>query len=132
MRTLQSLWGVMVCGAIFLGLNILAHRKINPSIDFWSFLAAPVGAAVTWFLFMVVLYFAFPPNTDPSKHDYGILPLLGFIAILVIPIYIACALLGAYWETTGWGLLGRFGFGAVLCLIPVAVVSVGVYVITRY
>lgn len=124
-----ALLTLLVVVPIFIATNWYPYKLVSTKIRFWPYVAFPCGAAAPWLLLVLILYFKFPPNPDPSKEDFGILPLLGFLVLFTVPIYYGAMAIGSMAFLEEATVLRRFLMSAFFVSILLAPLVTAVYFI---
>jgi hypothetical protein len=120
------IWGFIIFLSFFLGLNKAAHYFTKQEMNFWTYMAFPVGAIIPWFVMIGILLWIYPGGTDPATGQTGFLPLAGYAAVFSIPIYVIATGIGSFTFTTEATVMTRFFMGTT---ITSSILTVGALVI---
>lgn len=111
----------------FLGLNKVSHHFTRPEMNFWTYMAFPLGAVIPWFVMIGILLWMYPGGTDPATGQTGFLPLAGYAAIFSIPIYAVATVIGSYTFMTDATFTSRLTAGAGIASSLLAILALSIF-----
>lgn len=124
-------FGFLIFIGFFLGLNKASHHFTRPEMNFWTYIAFPVGAVIPWFVTIAILLLIFPGGTDPSTGQTGFLPLAGYAAIFAIPIYVVASVIGSFAFLTGATILSRLFAGAGITSSLIVLLAITIFTLNK-
>ncbi len=125
------IWGLIIFLAFFFGLNKAAHYFTRQEMNYWTYIAFPIGAVVPWFVMIGILLWMYPGGTDPATGETGFLPLVGPAIVVSIPIYIIASGIGSCAFVTGATVISRFFTGAAISSSLLIVGALGIFILNK-
>ena len=126
------IWSLIIFIGFFLGLNKISHHFTRPEMNFWTYMAFPIGAVIPWFIMIGILLWMSPGGTDSATGQTGFLPLAGYATIFAIPIYVIASLIGGYAFVVEATLVSRLVTGTAIASTLLGVLGLGIFILRKF